>query len=96
MSVRTGQAQEGSVGSDRVQAFAGALDGHGAQKGVIITTSSFTSGALAFAEKIQKRIVLINGVRLAELMMDFGVGVTEEASYSIKKLDTDYFEGGAL
>lgn len=83
---------EGSVGSDRVMAFSGALDDHGANKGVLITTSHFTADAKAFAEKIQKRIVLIDGVRLAELMMDFGVGVTEEASYSIKRLDADYFE----
>ena len=87
---------EGVVGSDRVQAFAGSLEGAKASKGVIITTSHFSPAAKAYVEKIAKRIVLIDGPRLAELMMDFGIGVTEEDTYSVKKLDGDYFEGGAL
>ena len=87
---------ENVVGGDRVQAFAGSLDGAKASKGVIITTSHFSPAAKAYVEKIAKRIVLIDGPRLAELMMDFGIGVTEEATYSVKKLDGDYFEGDSL
>ena len=87
---------ENVVGSDRVQAFAGSLEGAKASKGVIITTSHFSPAAKAYVEKIAKRIVLIDGPRLAELMMDFGIGVTEEDTYAVKKLDADYFEGGAL
>jgi len=85
---------ESVVGSDRVQAFAGSLQGHKARKGVIITTSHFSPSAKTYVDRIETRIVLIDGPRLAELMMDFGIGVTQEATYSVKKLDADYFEGG--
>ena len=87
---------ENVVGSDRVMAFADSLEGVKASKGVIITTSHFSPAAYAYVEKIGKRIVLIDGPRLAELMMDHGIGVTEEATYSVKKLDGDYFEIDAL
>ncbi len=55
--------------------------GQKASKGVMITTSYYTKDAQAYVEKIEKKIVLIDGPRLAELMMDFGIGVTEVASY---------------
>lgn len=87
---------EGSVGGPVVQAFAGSLMGQKASKGVMITTSHYTKDAQAYVEKIEKKIVLIDGPRLAELMMDFGIGVTEVASYSIKRLDSDYFEADAV
>lgn len=87
---------EGSVGGPVVQAFAGSLMGQKANKGVMITTSHYTEGARDYVEKIEKKIVLIDGPRLAELMMDFGIGVTEVASYSIKRLDSDYFEADAV
>ena len=77
-------------------AFAGSLEGVKASKGVIITTSHFSPAAYAYLEKIGKRIVLVDGPRLAELMMDHGIGVTEEATYSVKKPESVYFEGGAL
>jgi restriction system protein len=87
---------EGSVGGPVVQAFAGSLVGQKASKGVMITTSHYTKDAQAYVEKIEKKIVLIDGPRLAELMIDFGIGVTEVASYSIKRLDSDYFEADAV
>jgi restriction system protein len=87
---------EGSVGGPVVQAFAGSLMGQKASKGVMITTSHYTKDAQAYVEKIEKKIVLIDGPRLAELMIDFGIGVTEVASYSIKRLDSDYFEADAV
>lgn len=82
----------GTVGRPVVQAFAGALQGQRATKGVLITTSEFTADARDYMQKISARIVLIDGKRLAELMVDHGVGVSVEATYTVKKLDSDYFE----
>jgi restriction system protein len=83
---------EGTVGRPVVQAFAGALQGQRAHKGVMITTSDFSADARAYVENLAARIVLINGQRLAELMIDHNVGVSVEATYTIKRLDSDYFE----
>lgn len=85
---------ESSVGRPVVQAFAGSLEGRRARKGVLITTSSFTQDAKQYVQIIEKRIVLIDGEELAQLMIDYGVGVTEVASYIIKKMDIDYFGEG--
>jgi len=83
-----------SVGREVVQAFAGSLMGHGASKGVLITTSTFTSGAKEYAQKISaNKIVLIDGEQLAELMLDYGIGVTDVTTYRIQRVDSDYFEG---
>lgn len=83
---------ENTVGRPIVQAFAGSLEGHRAKKGVLITTSTFSSDAKKYVEQIEKRIVLIDGEQLAELMIDNNVGVAEKATYVIKRLDGDYFE----
>src|SRR4249919_1820831 len=64
-----------SVGREAVQAFYGALAGQRANKGVFITTSTFTAQALEFARSVEK-IVLIEGTRLAQLLMEYGVGVS--------------------
>ena len=82
---------ENPVGRPEIQKFAGALAEHRAKKGVFITTSSFTKEALASATKHDARIVLIDGEKLATLMIDHGLGVTLEASYEIKRIDSDYF-----
>lgn len=79
-----------AVGRPEVQAFYGTLAGQRANKGVFITTSSFTPQASEFARSVE-RIVLVDGARLAELMIDHEVGVTLRA-VSIPKLDSDYFE----
>jgi restriction system protein len=81
-----------SVGRPEVQAFAGSLEGHRARKGVFITTSQFSKDADEYVKRIEKRIVLINGQQLAQLMMDYGIGVSDVATYTVKKLDHDYFE----
>ena len=81
----------GSVGSGTVREFAGSLEGHRAQKGVLITTSTFTRDAEEFVERVGKKIILIGGERLAELMIDFNIGVTPLANYEIKRMDLDYF-----
>lgn len=65
--------------------------GKGAKKGIFITTSSFTKEAVEYARIIDTHIILIDGEQMANLMMDFGVGVTTVNTYQIKKLDTDYF-----
>lgn len=83
---------EHTVGRPVVQAFAGALEGQRARKGVLITTSDFSSDARDYVQRIDKKIVLIDGDRLAELMMDHGVGVTQIAAYPLFRVDSDYFE----
>jgi restriction system protein len=83
---------KGTVGRPDVQAFAGSLDGQRARKGVMITTSQFSQEAKDYVGRIEKKIVLIDGEELAQLMIDHGIGVAEEATYTVKKLDLDYFE----
>lgn len=82
---------EGVVGRPEIQKFAGALQGRRAKKGVFITTSSFTRDAREYASMIDNRIVLIDGHRLARLMIDHDVGVSPVERYVIKRLDSDYF-----
>jgi restriction system protein len=81
---------QGSVGRPEVQGFYGALAGQRANKGVFITTSSFTAQAIDFAKSVE-RIVLVDGVKLAELMIDHEVGVTLRP-VMVPKLDSDYFD----
>jgi len=81
---------QNSVGREVVQAFYGALAGQRANKGVLITTSSFTPHAIEFANSIE-RIVLIDGERLTDLMMEYAVGVSHR-TIKIPKMDSDYFE----
>ncbi|WP_347402407.1 restriction endonuclease [Corallococcus macrosporus] len=80
-----------TVGRPVVQAFAGSLEGQRARKGVLITTSDFSREARDYVKHIEKKIVLIDGEELAKLMIDSGVGVTEVATYTVKRLDLDYF-----
>lgn len=80
-----------SVGREVVQAFAGSMEGFRTKKGVFITTATFTKGALEYVKKIERRIVLIDGERLAELMIDHGIGVKTIQTYSLKAMDVDYF-----
>jgi restriction system protein len=82
---------EATVGRPVVQAFAGSLEGQRARKGVMITTSQFSKEARDYVKVIEKRIVLIDGEELAQLMIDHGIGVTEVARYVVKRVDLDYF-----
>lgn len=82
---------ENRVSRPEIQKFAGALQGQQAKKGVFITTSNFSQGAKDFASKIDSKVVLIDGERLAQLMIDFDIGVSKIKSYELKKVDTDYF-----
>jgi restriction system protein len=83
---------EASVGRPEIQKFAGALQGQRARKGIFITTSTFTRDAEDYAQRIDSRIVLIDGQRLATLMFDYDVGVSARGSYTVKSIDGDYFE----
>lgn len=82
---------ENTVGRPVVQAFAGSLQGYRASKGVLITTSTFSTEARDYIERIATRIVLVDGPTLARLMIDHNVGVAISNSYSIKRMDSDYF-----
>jgi restriction system protein len=82
---------KGVVGRPVVQAFAGSLEGNRAQKGVMITTSQFSADAREFVKRIGKKIVLIDGEMLSQLMIDYGVGVTIEHTYAVNRIDSDYF-----
>lgn len=81
---------QASVGRPELQAFYGALAGQKAKKGVFITTSSYTGQALDFARSVEG-IVLVDGARLAELMIEHEVGVTSR-TVKIPKIDSDYFD----
>lgn len=81
---------QSTVGRPELQAFYGALAGQKSKKGVFITTSNYSAQALHFAKSVEG-IVLIDGPRLAELMMDHEVGITARA-VKIPKVDTDYFD----
>lgn len=83
---------EGDVGSGEIRNFIGALSVHKASKGVFITTSGFNKNARETAAKVNSKIVLIDGPMLAELMMDFGLGVSLVNTYEIKRIDSDFFE----
>ena len=82
---------ETTVGRPTIQQFAGALQGQRARKGVLITTSDFSREAKEYAAGLQNTIVLVHGVELAALMIDYGVGVSEGETLRLKRLDEDYF-----
>jgi restriction system protein len=84
---------EGTVGRPEIQKFAGALQGQRAKKGIFITTSSFSGEAVDYVQRIDSKIILIDGVRLTKLMFDHGIGVTITSSYEVKRIDSDYFTG---
>ncbi|MCK6536413.1 MAG: restriction endonuclease [Polyangiaceae bacterium] len=83
-----------TVGRPTVQAFAGSLQGARARKGILITTSKFSNEAIDFAERIDTRIVLINGQNLVRYMFEHEVGVTtlKDQVYAVKRIDEDFFE----
>ncbi len=85
---------DGTVGRPEIQKFVGALHGKRAKKGVFITTGTFSVEAQAYVEHIDPRMVLIDGRRLAELMIDFEVGVTTARTFHVKRVDSDYFDEG--
>jgi restriction system protein len=83
---------QASVGRAEIQSFVGALVGKHAHKGVFITTSDFHKTAIEYARGVQHKVVLINGQRLADLMIEHGVGVSTVRTLHLKRVDSDYFE----
>jgi restriction system protein len=80
-----------SVGRPEIQAFTGSLVGLGATKGVFVTTSSYSAPAIEFATRIPQRVILIDGKRLTELMIEHSVGVRSSRTLEFKRLDEDFF-----
>jgi restriction system protein len=83
---------ESSIGPGAIRDFFGSLDMHKATKGLFVTTSTFTKSAVETADKLGKRIVLIDGQTLAQLMVRFNVGCRVEEVFEFKKIDEAFFE----
>ena len=83
---------EGQVGAKEIRNFVGALAGQKANKGVFITTSNFSKEAKSFVQQIQQKVILIDGQQLAQLMIEYDIGVSLEKTYQVKRVDHDYFE----
>lgn len=79
-----------AVGRPKVQDFVRSLVGLGASKGVFVTTSTFSKQALDYVRGLQQRVILIDGARLTELMVEFGVGVRASRVIEVKRLDEDF------
>lgn len=84
--------KDGGVGRPEIQKFVGALHGQRAKKGVFITTSHFTNTAYDYVKTIDPKVILIDGEKLAYLMIEHNIGTSTIESYDIKKIDLDYFE----
>ena len=82
---------EGVIGRPEIMKFVGALAGQRATKGVFITTSWFTQDAKDYALSSQYKVVLIDGERLADLMIEHDLGVSVAATYQLKRIDSDFF-----
>ena len=82
---------DNTVGRPQMQQFAGVLQGQRARKGVFITTSTFSQVAQQYVSRLDSKIVLIDGDTLAQLMIDYDIGVATVASYDLKRIDSDYF-----
>jgi restriction system protein len=80
-----------AVPVSEVRDFAGSLEAHRAGKGVFLTTSHFSPAALDFCGRLARRLVLVDGRRLAELMIRHNIGVRVERSIEVKSIDPDYF-----
>jgi len=85
-------AEDVTVGPAEIRDFFGSLDMHKASKGLFVTTSNFTKAAKETAERLGKRIVLIDGLAFAQLMMRFNVGCRVEEIFEVKKIDEEFFE----
>ena len=82
---------EKPVGRPDIQKFVGALVGQGAKKGIFITNSTFSTEARNYVARIESRIVLIDGEQLAQLMIDYNVGVSSDVVFELKKIDSSFF-----
>jgi restriction system protein len=89
------QAKRGTsntVGRPEIQSFVGSMEAYRANKGVFLTTSSFSQPAIEYIGMIQRRIVLVDGTTLANLMIDHGIGVSTYQIFELRRFDSDYFQ----
>ena len=85
-------AADRTVGRPDIQGFVGALHGAQADRGVFITTSRFSQDAHTYAERVAARVVLIDGPTLAGLMVKHNIGVQDQQTFVLKRLDEDFFD----
>ena len=83
---------QNTVGRKEIQSFVGALAGKQATKGVFITTSNYATTATEYAEMVTQKVILIDGPRLADLMIEHDIGVSTARTVRLKRIDSDYFE----
>lgn len=84
--------KDSTVSRPEVQKFLGALVSKGASKGLFITTSTFTKGAIDCAKEVKpQKVVLVDGEQLAKLMIEYGLGVSTVETYEVKRVDYDFF-----
>ncbi|MED0968189.1 restriction endonuclease [Bacillus paramycoides] len=83
---------DSTISRPDIQTFVGSLVGKQASKGIFITTAKFSKGAHEYAKSIDKRVILIGGQQLTDLMFKYNVGVSNEEVFVTKKLDLDFFE----
>lgn len=81
-----------TVGRKEIQSFVGALAGQQAHKGIFITTSAFATTAIEYARKVPQKVILVDGERLGDLMIQHNIGVSTSHAYEVKHVDSDYFE----
>jgi restriction system protein len=81
-----------TVGSSEVREFIGALAVKKARKGVLITTSKFSRDAIVCASNLEKNVILVDGDQLSALMFEYGLGVTMENTYHVKRIENDFFD----
>jgi restriction system protein len=80
------------VGRPEMQSFVGSLAGNGTSKGIFVTTSSFNANARSYIDRVPNRIILIDGNELAQLMIDYNVGVRVTQTFELKDIDENVFE----
>jgi restriction system protein len=80
------------ISRPEIQKFLGALAGQGAEKGIFITTAQFSKEAINYAAKqLNIKIILVNGDQLAKLMIEYNLGVSTVSTYTVKRIDSDFF-----
>ncbi len=80
-----------SVGRPEIQGFVGSLVGLGATKGVFVTTSYFSTPAAEYVRHLPQRVILVDGDRLADLLVEYGVGARVSRTVAVKRIDEDFF-----
>lgn len=90
--IQVKRCRESTVGRPEIQKFVGTLSCKKSKKGLFITTSRFSREAWEYIERIDSRLVLIDGPKLIELLYEHNLGVKKEKVFEYKKIDDDFFE----